>query len=1029
MDMAHSRDPSFADEYYTSSPTREDAPLLDSAAYPVHYAQQQQQPQAVRQPTTLAQIHIPSFRSFASSIPVPSPRTQKRKPAPFHLSARSPRAASFSLAEKASPRLAEPASRPLSLDSPLPQQPNGLAGTVSPPPTEHGDRASYTAPNRAHTRNQSIDSRLAGIDSPSSYTESRRSSIPIHTKYAQERSMSHAPKQSVSSVDLSEYTSPEKGRERTSMHIPQAPSMTLQYDPVKRTLSEDSLASEPTFAREQRPKSPGGRLGSFFGWKSSSQRSGTESPTTTFSDRSLSPLPSPRLLKPLPASSMDGSTSTARLTPPGLDINKANARTSIYFDNPDTPILLGSPDTNAHVRELERELAQVSTELAGSIRREMDLEDELDRIRAEMPTIPPAEMARRTSDYFSDSGTSSVRYPVSDPDARLEQMEQKLRKVEQEKAQIKIEVASTMQAELARRRDLEQMVRDLEENLYKRAQDDEERGQVEERMLELEANLDEAKRRLSQERQAKDSFGDLYSATKLELEQHRNERDNLRDEVLPQLRARVEGLESDGADTQALVYENTRLQQELAAMTEEMQKIQGTPRFSSIAEEGDASSPGSQWGTLSRSNSQARTRTARGGSVTRSGSVKERAEGGRHRSGSVSGSAHPVSTEGVKEIEDQRDALHKALKLLISRYEKQRRDHELAVKKLTSAKTQAEQVTPKRTAYHREVSFLKEEVTTLRKRTEDALEQKWEYEKGLSGVKMDLDRAEQETRGLKSLLLEHDVFASGRQPMPNAYEDAEHAADDVQLSVSAAQGQRDHARQVAEEYRHRAESAHPSDSHELMSCAHRMDALADELEQQMQANLDLRARLADAVVKGEQEQRDSTRQIEGMQQRLAGLEDSVLAAQQHSETVLGNHESEVRRMEEASSPSLQRLRISIPEPQKLSPASPPPSLLARSSPRLMMSMTKKANNAVVSADTSLLEASRTQMLERKVRELEGLLREAEDDVQVVVQRVNRSQLEVMDLQTERDAALAQMRKLQGLFVEERERAAGLLEEG
>ncbi|KAK0252371.1 hypothetical protein B0A54_10449 [Friedmanniomyces endolithicus] len=995
--MAHSRDSSFADAYYTSSPTREDV-VDDYADHSGYYAREQQQPQAVRPQTTLAQIHIPSFRSFASSIPVPSPKARERKPAPFQLSTRSPRAASFSLAERASPRLAEPTSRPLSLDSPLLPQSNGLAGTVSPPQAGYGNRASYPGPTRAHTRTVSIDSRLAGGDSPSSYNESPRSSIPIHTKYAQEQIMSHAPKQSVSSsMDLSDYTSPEKGRERTSMHIPQAPSMTLQYDAVKRTLSEDSLASEPRYAREQRPKLPGGRLGSFFGWKSSSQRSGTESPTTTFSDRSLSPLPSPRLLKPVPALLMDGSTSTARLTPPGLDINKANARTSVYFDNPDTPILLGS------------------------IRREMDLEDELDRVRAEMPTLPATETARRTSDYFSDSGTSSVRYPVSDPDARLEQMEHKLRKVEQEKAQIKVEVASTMQAELARRRDLEQMVRDLEDNLYKRAQEDEERNQANERMFELEASLDEAKRRLSQERQAKDSFGDLYSATKLELEQHRNERDNLRDDVLPQLRSRVKGLETDGADTQALVSENTRLQQELAVLAEEMQKIQGTPRFSSIAEEGD-SSPGSQWGTLSRSNSQARTRAARGGSVTRSGSVKERAEGGRHRSGSVGGSAHPVSTEGVKEIEDQRDALHKALKLLISRYEKQRRDHELAVKKLTSAKAQAEQGTPRRTGYYREVSFLKEEVVTLRKRTEDALEQKWEYEKGLSGVKMDLDRTEQETRGLKDLLQEHDVFASGRRSLSSTHETGkrpEHpATDGIALSVSAAEGQRDHARQVAAEYRHRAASAHPNDSHELLSSAQRMDALADELDEQMRANAQLRLRLASAVVKGEQEQKASTHQIEEMQLRLAGMEDSVLAAQQHSETVLTNHESEVRRIEESSSPALlQRLRISIPEEsRKLSPSSP---LLLTRSPRMM----KKTPTL---SETSLLETSRTQILERKVRELEGLLREAEDDVQVVVQRVTRSQLEVMELQTERDAALVQMRKLQGLFVEERERAEGLL---
>ena len=100
-----------------------------------------------------------------------------------------------------------------------------------------------------------------------------------------------------------------------------------------------------------------------------------------------------------------------------------------------------------------------------------------------------------------------------------------------------------------------------------------------------------------------------------------------------------------------------------------------------------------------------------------------------------------LTEEGFREIEDQRDALHKALKLLINRYERQQKEHERAVKKLTSAKNRAEHATPNRTVYHKEVAFLKDEVSTLRKRTEDALEQKWQYEKGLSGIKMDLDRS------------------------------------------------------------------------------------------------------------------------------------------------------------------------------------------------------------------------------------------------------------------------------------------------
>jgi predicted nucleic acid-binding Zn-ribbon protein len=67
------------------------------------------------------------------------------------------------------------------------------------------------------------------------------------------------------------------------------------------------------------------------------------------------------------------------------------------------------------------------------------------------------------------------------------------------------------------------------------------------------------------------------------------------------------------------------------------------------------------------------------------------------------------------------------------------------------------------------------------------------------------------------------------------------------------------------------------------------------------------------------------------------------------------------------------------------------------------------------------------MLERKVKELEGLLREAEEDVKVVVQRVTRSQIEVAELQTERDEALRAVRRLQRSVEEERERVEGVVQ--
>lgn len=799
------------------------------------------------------------------------------------------------------------------------------------------------------------------------------------------------------------------------------PIMTLQHDGPPQSLTDESAPAIESPSGAKRPKSPS-RLGSFFGWKSASQ----ESPTTTFSDRSLSPLPSPRLARP---KHQDGSVSTARLTPPVLDVHKANMNSPDYFDNPGTPLLLGSPGTNAHVEELERELREVSSELAGSIKREMELEDEVERFKSEIPPMPTDGLARRSSDYFSDSGASSTRYPIGDPEAKIEQVERMRRKAEQEKAQFRVDFAQRLQNELRRRRDLEALVQSLEEQLQKRLDEEEERYDEDEHVRELEASLDDTRRRLSQERQAKDQFEDMFGALRHELEKHRNERDNLRDEVVPQLHARIEGLEAETTDTKSLIYENTRMQQELQALREAQHASveASNPRFGSIAEENDTvSSPSGPKVGLTRSSSLARSSSlthGKRGSLARSNSVKDRSADTRQRSDSA-------SAERLKDIEDQRDALHKALRLLISRHNRQQREHERAMKKITSARDQALESSPKRTAFHREVSHLKDEVTTLRQRADDALEQKWQYEKGLGGLKMDLDRAEQETKGLRIMLQEHDIFApSPRTLVGGSQNDADRVVagdatlEDLKSSISSAEAQRDSARLEADVYRQRAlslqEAEEDSDEEtevvsQLFDSANRMDELAEQLELQVQSNMSLRSRLAEAVAKGEREQRESTRQIEEMQLRLASMESGVLAAQQHSETLLGNHETDVKKMEEASSPHLQRLMINIPEPSKLSPSSP---LFASRSPKL---------GTPHGSSRNLIEQGRTQMLERKVKDLEGALAEAEGDMQLVVRRINTSQYAVAELQAERDAAFTQMRKLQAEILAEREKAEALM---
>ncbi len=109
---------------------------------------------------------------------------------------------------------------------------------------------------------------------------------------------------------------------------------------------------------------------------------------------------------------------------------------------------------------MEKELKEISSELASSIRREMDLEDLVERLQSEALNLSSSP-GKRTSDYFSDSGTSSVRYGEQDP--KQDELDRMLRKAEQEKAQMRLELTNKVQDERTRRKHLESQIRNLEE--------------------------------------------------------------------------------------------------------------------------------------------------------------------------------------------------------------------------------------------------------------------------------------------------------------------------------------------------------------------------------------------------------------------------------------------------------------------------------------------------------------------------------------------------------------------------------------
>ena len=586
------------------------------------------------------------------------------------------------------------------------------------------------------------------------------------------------------------------------------------------------------------------------------------------------------------------------------------------------------------------------------------------------------------------------------------------------------------------------------------------------RLHELEATCEDLRHRLSEERQVKDNFEDLLTALKSELQNSHNERDNLRDEIVPQLRARVEGLEAQAAQHEKMTYEQTKMQQELQTLKNEnvtlinarrqsMEMQQQLKKFNSIAEDDSISAKPS--GGLTRSNSLAHgtINRSRPPSLGRSVSVK-------------TAESRDALAERVKDVELQRDALHNALKNLLERQEHQNRENQKKIRQLEMERDRALSSSPGRLAYDKEVAVLREEINTLRRRADDAIEQKWQCEKGLSGLKMDLDRAEEEIGSLRSLLEENDILIPigtgerlrrGSRPgsshvssesLERAYkdlraeyansierikklelsspkdEDTEGPLKQLEQSLADAISERDFAQHEAASLRQHADSLKQSEkfhlaneqalADELHGSAKRVEELAAQVRQQLAANSTLRQRLAETIERGEKEQKTNAQKITFMQSKLKSLEDQLMAAQQASEDTITRHENEIRDIKENNNTHLQRLKDGMRSTRVFTPNSPLSPMFANStrSPRLQTTTSGRA--------MSVSEDSKMDFLRQRVRELETALAEADTEMEEVVSRMNIAQIEVMDLQNEREEAVRETKRLQKKIEEERVRA-------
>lgn len=477
---------------------------------------------------------------------------------------------------------------------------------------------------------------------------------------------------------------------------------------------------------------------------------------------------------------------------------------------------------------------------------------------------------------------------------------------------------------------------------------------------ELEGALENTRRKLLEERQSKDNFEDLLTAMRVELEQLRNERDLLREGKAPP------------AEMQRLVEEIEALKIENASLAQ----LQGG-RFASIAEEDGVSSKRNSAFGLSRSNSLARKPSGlkRSGSLSRSNSVKA---GGNDRE---SGGGAESLVDKVNDIEVQRDALHRTLKSLLDRQTFQAREFEKRAKIMEMEVQRAQQSgPPRKLGYEKEVRSLRDDLNHLRMRAEDALDGKWQCEKNLAGLKMDLDRAEQETSSLRALLQEHDAVAS-----KGLDADGESFAEVMATSSSL-----ESTYQQLQMERQQAEAGPQSD--ELLEAFARSDSLAEQVQHQLQTNSSMRSRLESAILKGERDQRLSVERINILQSRMKELEDVLLYAQQYSEDAMSKHEEEIRLMKENQTAQLVRMKTGSRTPVALSP---------RPQNAPFSSRTPRLDQTTSGTGIPLTEVIQAESLEKHIKGLERLLREADMEMEEAVGRMNHAQVDVAELQSDR----------------------------
>lgn len=301
---------------------------------------------------------------------------------------------------------------------------------------------------------------------------------------------------------------------------------------------------------------------------------------------------------------------------------------------------------------MDSEMKAICSELAKSIQRESNLELVVSRLQEHIVNLQV--QSERSSECSSDSGYSSET--VSEYDQRRDDIERIQRECGVEKARIRLELVAKLQDERSRREALEQQVEKLASKRHQKRSTPTVSLEDKDCLENLQSTCADLGRRLSEEKQSNSNFQYLLLALQNDLQEICNERDNYKNEVIPQLRAKLESLE---AEEHSCISRKAQLQERVHYL-------------------------------FRRSPNQYRLHLPRSSNVGLTSWAPPKDLSAVPKDEDVKGVLYTGEELAAQlhDVEVQRDALHRALKSLLDTQEFQRRESQRRIEHLESARQQ-----------------------------------------------------------------------------------------------------------------------------------------------------------------------------------------------------------------------------------------------------------------------------------------------------------------------------------------------------